>query len=243
MNIATVVEGPTDRLVLQAVLDGLFPGEHRYFPLQPSVTFGEMGTGWKGVRRWCRETWQRESDLSQLLSNATGVALDLLVIHIDADVAAEPDLQEGDAPIISDVAYPCPPITATVEQLRKVVLRWLHLDIMPPQVILAVPAQDTENWTFAALFSDDPLCARPDYECTHKGQAHPGFCLTLKKYGRLLRRADRRIQKPQRDYARVVPHIVANWSRVREICSQAEQFTLDAQTCLQVSENNFRPGG
>ena len=56
MIIGTVVEGPTDRLVLQAVLSKLIPGQHRYLPLQPTPTLGEMGSGWKGVRRWCRET-------------------------------------------------------------------------------------------------------------------------------------------------------------------------------------------
>ena len=95
MIIGTVVEGPTDRLVLQAVLDQLIPGQHRYLPLQPTPTLGETGSGWKGVRRWCRETWQREGvTLNAILSGATGPALDLLVIHVDASIAIEADLQE-----------------------------------------------------------------------------------------------------------------------------------------------------
>ena len=43
-------QGPTDRLVLKAVLGKLIPGQHRYLPLQPTPTFGETGSGWKGVR-------------------------------------------------------------------------------------------------------------------------------------------------------------------------------------------------
>ena len=90
MNVATVVEGPTDRLVLHAILDKLLPGDptqHRYFPLQPTPTFGQTGTGWKGVRRWCHQTWQRPgSSLDRLISGSAGPPLDLLVIHLDADV-------------------------------------------------------------------------------------------------------------------------------------------------------------
>lgn len=228
MNIGTVVEGPTDRLVLQAVLNRLCPGEHRYFPLQPTETFGETGTGWKGVRHWCRGTWQREGgSLDKILSGDTGPALDLLVIHVDADVAAERDLQDKDNTPIPDVQRPCPPIAATTRQLRRVVARWLHCDEFPSRVALAIPAQDTENWTFAALFPDDDLCARDDYECTQTGHNCPGYRLTLGKYGKLLSRTVGRIKKPRRQYERVIPQIAANWDTVRRVCTQAERFTQD----------------
>ena len=236
MNIATVVEGPTDRLVLEAILNRLFPGEHRYFRLQPSATFGETGTGWKGVRRWCREVWLRGSDISQLLSADVGAALDLLVIHVDADMVEEPDLLEGDAVSAASIPVPCPPVTATIEQLHQVILQWLRLEMLPSRVVLAIPAQDTENWTFAALFPEDPLCASSDYECIHRGSAHPAYLLTLDEYGKLLRRAEGRIKKSQRHYASVTPLIAANWLRVCQICSQAEQFTSDVHTALAVRD-------
>ncbi|MEA3340443.1 MAG: hypothetical protein U9R15_10805 [Chloroflexota bacterium] len=226
MNIGTVVEGPTDRLVLQAILDKLCPGEHRYFPLQPTETFGETGTGWKGVRRWCYETWQREgASLDRILSGDTGPVLDLLVIHIDADIAAEHDLQEGDDAPIPDVQQPCPPAAATADQLERIIARWLRHDDFPSQVMLVIPAQDTESWTFAALFPGDDLCARDDYECTRTGRDHPGYCLTLERYGRVLRRTDGRIKKPIRQYRQIAPQIAAAWDTVRRICSQAERFT------------------
>ena len=240
MNIGTVVEGPTDRLVLQTVLDRLCPGDHRYFPLQPTETFGETGTGWKGVRRWCRETWQREgASLDKILSSDTGPALDLLVIHVDADVAVEHNLQEGDNAPIPDVQQPCPPAEATANQLGRVVARWLHCDAFPLQVILAIPAQDTENWTFAALFPDDDLCARDDYECTRTGRDHPAYRLTLKRHGKLLRRTDGRIRKSVRQYHRVIPQIAAAWDTVRRICSQAERFTQAVLVYVQATEEEI----
>lgn len=234
MNIGTVVEGPTDRLVLQAVLDRLFPGDHRYFPLQPTETFGETGTGWIGVRRWCRETWQREgSSLENILTADVGFPLDLLAIHIDTDIATEYDLQEGDDSPIREVQQPCPSVSATANQLSRVVERWLSHKALPPQVILAAPAQDTENWTFAALFPDDGLCAQDDYECTKSGRDHPGFRLTLKEYRKLLQRtAGGRIKKTVRLYSGLAPRIATNWDTVCKICSQAQRFTQDVQRLL-----------
>jgi len=239
MNIGTVVEGPTDRLVLRVVLDRLCPGDHRYFPLQPTETFGETGTGWKGVRRWCHQTWQLNgSSLDEILSGDTGPAMDLLVIHVDADIATEHDLQEGNAAPIPGVQQPCPPAEATVNQLRRVVARWLQRDEFPPQVILAIPAQDTENWTFAALFPDDGLCARDDYECTRRGRGHPAFRLTLMEYGKLLRRTGGRIKKPVRRYRQITPQIAAAWDTVRRTCPQAEHFTQDVLIHAQVTEED-----
>ncbi len=231
MNIGTVVEGPTDRLVLQAILDRLFPGDNHYLPLQPPATLGETGAGWRdGVRRWCRQTWQLQgSSLEKILSGDTGPALDMLVIQVDADIAAEHDLQEGDVAPITGVQRPCPPIAATASRLRQVIGRWLQRDNLPPKVILAIPAQDTENWTFAALFPDDELCMRDDYECTKHGNNHPGYRLTLKEYGKLLQRQDGKIKKPVRRYEQAIPQIVLNWDTVCRICSQARQFTQDAQ--------------
>lgn len=228
MNIATVVEGPTDRMVLEAVLDKLLPGDHRYIPLQPEVTFGETGTGWKGVRRWCRRTWRQPgSSLNLLLSGKVGPALDMLVIHVDADVAFEHDLQEGEQEPIADVAQPCPPIKATAEQLRQIIGRWLQRDSLPQQVVLAIPAQDTESWTFAALFPNDELCQQADYECLGSGRQHPGYKLTLVKYRRLFRRKDNKPKKTERVYRQVAPQIADAWDDVRRICSQAERFTQD----------------
>jgi hypothetical protein len=226
MNIGTVVEGPTDRLLLEAVLNHLLPGEHRFFPLQPTETLGRTGSGWKGVRRWCNETWQRKhSSLEKLLSGATGPALDLLVIHVDADIAYEQELQQdGTFPITPQT---CPPVSATVAQLEPLILSWLNLHALPSSLIFAIPAQDTETWTFAALFPEDELCSQDNYECVHEGRDHPGYRLTLKTYGKLLRRRAGTIKKSKRQYESVCPQIVAAWDRVRTLCSQAEGFSVE----------------
>jgi hypothetical protein len=95
-----------------------------------------------------------------------------------------------------------------------------------------MPAQDMENWTFAALFPDDDLCAQNDYECIKSGQQRPCYRLTLKKYGKLLQRRGGEIKKQRLRYQQVIPQITANWNIVCRICSQAQQFTQDVQRFL-----------
>jgi hypothetical protein len=230
MIIGTVVEGPTDRIVLEAILRKLIPGDHSFRSLQPPVTFGEIGAGWKGVRRWCRQTWQQPGiSLDALLSSAAGQPLDLLVIHVDASIAAEADLQESDDDPVTGIQKPCPPIAPTGAQLRRVIAHWLRQDDLPPKIVLAIPVQDTESWTFAALLPDDELCGRADYECLRAGKNHPGSRLALKKFSKLLRRTDGQIKKHGQSYREIAPQIAAAWETVCRVCGQAAQFTQDIQ--------------
>ncbi len=230
MNIGTVVEGPTDRMVLETIVQRLCPGDHRYIPLQPksSDTFDELGAGWKGVRRWCA-SFHPERRLEAYLTQY-GLPLDVLLIQVDADIAVEYDLQEASEAPVPDVLQPCPPIAATIHQLRRVVARWLGCvapDKLPPQVILVFPSQDMENWTFAALYPNDPLCQNAGYECLQRegSHAHPAYCLTLKEYGKRLERKGLEIKKRKRHYEPLLPIIAAEWPKVRQICSQAEAFS------------------
>lgn len=230
MKIGTIVEGPTDRLLLKAIVDEICPGEHEYLDLQPAdvgESFGERGSGWKGVRRFCIDIWQQLS--ANVADFIIDYQLDLLIIHIDADVAIERDLQEGLASTVKDLLQPCPPITLTTAKLREVVAKWLNLeraDQLPARIVLAVPAQDSENWVFAALFPEDTLCKSHDYECIHRStsQQHPAYLLTLANYGRILRRKEGKIKKSRRSYQQILPHGVSAWDKVCAACSQAQAF-------------------
>ena len=62
LRIALVAEGPTDGVVVTAALRS-FLGErvfvlNQIFP-EGSNSFGEMGTGWVGVYRWCHQAARR----------------------------------------------------------------------------------------------------------------------------------------------------------------------------------------
>ena len=231
MNIGTVVEGETDYLLLEAIILELFPTA-RLLPIQPT----EPGKGgWRDVQKWCQETWQRPgASLDQIISGQTGPKLDLLIIHVDADIArqSDSDLQKNVTSPITDVLQPCPPSVETVDKLKQVVARWLNfanLNELPKEVVLAIPSQDSENWLFAALFPDDDFCHQPDYECLHPSNSrkHPAYLLTLKKYGKVLRRKDGKIKKSKSRYKQVLSEVAKNWDKVCHICSQAQVFNDD----------------
>jgi hypothetical protein len=78
----------------------------------------------------------------------------------------------------------------------------------------------------AALFPDDELCQQANYECIHpeNSHRHPAYLLTLKKYGKVLRRKGGKIKKSKSRYQRVLSEVAKNWDKVCDICSQAQAF-------------------
>ena len=159
MNIGTVVEGPTDRLVIKSIINKICPGEHRFFDLQPQdlgATFNETEAGWHGVRRWCQEIHQVNNlSLETFMNEGCAAPLDLLIIHLDADIVTKRDLLDGVTDPIDGLPFPCPPVSQNILAIQHIVFNWLNLDAMPNRVIMAIPSQDIENWTFAALYPGD----------------------------------------------------------------------------------------
>jgi len=56
--------------------------------------------------------------------------------------------------------------------------------------------------------------------------------LTLKRYGKLLKRKHGKIKKPTRAYEKIALDIAEAWDTVRRICTQAERFTQDVMNRL-----------
>lgn len=227
MKVGIVAEGPTDYEMIRAIINKQLPHSFVLSSLQPKNvggSFGDLGTGWKGVSRWCQETQQKFGSLSQFIADQE---IGLLVIQVDADIVRESDLQTGQQGVETVSNQPCPPIAVTIEKLRLVVQSWLGLKkTVLSEIVLIFPAQDSENWLFAGLFPDDPLCQQVDYECLHErnSRKHPAYLLTLSEYGRLLRRSKGKIKKSTAAYRRVLPQVMNAWERVCAICSQAQAF-------------------
>jgi hypothetical protein len=96
ISIALVAEGITDYEVLKAAVESMLDG--RSFDmklLQPeaSVAFtgagnaGALGGGWRGVYKWLLQAVERSG--GQLRNDPLFHFYDILVIHLDADVARE----------------------------------------------------------------------------------------------------------------------------------------------------------
>lgn len=217
VRVALVAEGPTDRIIIECALSSMLAG--RSFILiqlhpEESLAFGPTGTGWVGVYNWCRQAVARASGLGNdfLYHN-----YDILILHLDADVAGhrydqgsiEEEVQ--DIPCVQD----CPPASATTNVLRPVLLRWAGETSLPPRTVICMPSKSTEAWVVAALFPEDSAVQR-GIEC----HANP--------VGRLGQQpANRRIQKRQGDYRNHAQAMTDAWPRLSGSLTEAQRFQTE----------------
>ncbi len=163
LRIALVAEGPTDRIVIESGLRAFLSGRSFVLnQLQPegSLAFGNRGSGWTGVYRWCKQAAKRGGgrlgEDALLFQN-----YHILILHIDADVAGMRYADNSIVPQPSDGALPCevicPPARRTTDILRTVLLSWCGEATVPTKTVLCTPSKSTEAWVVAALFPSDLL--------------------------------------------------------------------------------------
>jgi hypothetical protein len=208
LRVALVAEGPTDRTVIRSALKAVL-GERPFVlnQLQPeeSLAFGPLGTGWSGVYRWCKAA--AKEGAGRLAGNALPFLLhDILVLHLDADVAGEKysnggivkERRDGNLPCERD----CPPVADTVNALRAVLLSWCGEKAVPPRVVICMPSKSTEAWVLAALFPRD-LAMRGYIECYRDPEGRLGQ-----------QPAEKRIRKRTRDYQNHADEMTKAWPRL-----------------------------
>ena len=215
LRIAVAVEGPTDAIVLQAILRALLPDDTDFVfqTLQPeaSAAFGTMGAGWVGIYRWSRQAACEGGGSvsgSSALSNHH-----VLIVHVDADVACKTYASGNirDAPC-DDLPcdQPCPPADRTTNALRAVVLNWLGEHEYPSRIVLCIPSKSIEAWVLAAIWPDDKRIRRGDWECL----SNPLKTLPI----------HRRFRKRVDDYRRRQGEIEAAWPKVSARLTEAKRF-------------------
>ena len=172
VRVAVAVEGPTDAIVLQAILKCILGSiEFEFQILQPegaaSISLPSAGVGWGGIYRWCRQSATKGGGSvggSAVLSNH-----DLLIVHVDADVAGKTYASAGirDAPR-QDLPCnrPCPPPSDTTNALRTVVLGWLGESHRPSQVVLCTPSMNMDAWVVASVWPSNSVVIRGNWEFT-----------------------------------------------------------------------------
>ena len=225
LRIAAAVEGPTDAIVLEAVLKALLPDtEFVLQTLQPegSVAFGSAsfsGTraGWVGVYRWSRQS-AREGGGSVSGSSALSNH-DVLIVHVDADVAGKTyasgnirDASRQDLPCEA----PCPPPDETTNALRAVVLNWLGELGHPPRVVLCTPSKSIEAWVLAAVWPEGNVVRRDDWEC-HPNPERQLAALPM----------HRRFRKRPDDYRRKQGDMEKAWPEVSARLTEAARFEAE----------------
>lgn len=225
LRVALVGEGPTDLVVVEAALMSVLCGRSFVLrQLQPegSIGFGTFGGGWAGVYRWCKQSARRTPDGSKL-DPLLFTTYDLLVLHVDADVAAA---AYGEGGIVAEggdgtlpCARPCPPAEDSVDALHLVVSSWLGCSKLPGNVIACIPSMSTEAWVLALLFpADRALRSGASFEC----MAAPHVRLAQQPKAR-------RIRKSVSDYSSRASDMRLRWPKLASAVygSQARRFADD----------------
>lgn len=229
LRIAAVVEGPTDRIFLTSVLRAIL-GElsFRLTQLQPegSAAFGTLGAGWAGVYRWCHQAAIRGG--GRLTADAILFSgFDLLLLQLDAEVAAEHYANGSITPGAPDLPLPCdrpcPPPKAATDALRKVLLSWCGEATTPPKVIVCIPSRTMEAWVVASLFPNDQLVRR-GIECLSRPESRLANQPKAK-----------RLKKNQRHYQARSAVFQAEWTRLAANggLEEAHRFDREVRACVE----------
>jgi hypothetical protein len=223
VRVALVAEGPTDRMVVEAAIESLLsPRTFVLKQLQPeeSLPFDELRGGWGGVYHWCRQAVARAG--GAVRDDPLFVTFDVLILHLDADVAENSYADAGVVDSVNDLpcARPCPPPDQTTNALRAVLLRWVGELGVPPKTVLCTPSKSIEAWVLSSLYPDDAIVTSGNVEC------HPSPHLQLQAKplrGRMVT-GGKKIRKMYSERGR---HISAAWAQARARCTEAERFSLE----------------
>lgn len=231
LRVALVAEGPTDKVVIGAAVAGLLGvSPFVLIQLQPeeSLPFNQVRGGWGGVYHWCRQAAARAG--GALRHDPLFSTFDILILHLDADVAEKQYNEAGIADPVNDLpcGRPCPPPGATTNQLRTVLLRWAGETDVSPRTVLCTPSTCTEAWVLSALYPTDKIVVSGDVEC----YATPDRALQAKpKTGRLVTSGKKVIEQ----YRRRAREITAAWPQTRALCTEAERFSSEFETAISTA--------
>lgn len=212
--VGLLAEGPTDAMVIEAVVANIRP-DVRIIPLLPEMdasgimaaTPNSHGYGWTGVRSYCASI---RDGLEEFLRSITSEPLDGLLVHVDCSMAHNVGLQ-----------HPCPQAMTTATALSNLVqTTWLQLRGPLSNFIVVTPSMEIEAWVVAALGlqrrSPAPLECDPDItmELVH------AKILKMKRD----RHGVQAPKKAQRTYVDMKPRIAAGTPAIVSQCTTAAAF-------------------
>jgi hypothetical protein len=214
LAIGLVAEGVTDFVIIEAALKVCLGRSFVLTLLQPEATRPEIQGGWGGVYKWCRASEAR--GFGSLEKDPTLSGFDLLIIHVDADVAGKAysdiSVEAPETVLPLPCARPCPPPEATVASLEKVVLSWLGYGELGEKTLFCIPSKATESWLAVAVASDLPRIME-GLECSLSMEER---LASLPK--------ERRIRKCKHCYQEHSDEVRAHWPLIADRCVQARRF-------------------
>jgi hypothetical protein len=221
LQIALVVEGPTDLVILEAALKAILKKPFIINLLQPENPSGKRGAGWGGVLKRCWEFRKRK--LAGFEEDPTAELYDLLILHLDADVAGKlysNTLRLADHPFalnnfgVLPCEKPCPPAEDSVNELKAVITSWIDIGPLGGKTTLCIPSKSSDAWLAAAVFYSDPDLM-DNIEC--------------KNMAKELEKLKVKFRIKMREYQKSAEKITANWEQVCQLCPQADAFHQDMQ--------------
>jgi hypothetical protein len=228
LRVALVAEGPTDRIVIEAAIGsilGATPFILKQLQPEESLALSQLRGGWGGVYHWCRQASARAG--GALRHDPLFVTFDLLILHLDADVAQNSYADAGIVDGVNDLpcVQLCPPPNDTTDQLRAVLLRWVGEAHQPPKTVLCTPSKSIEAWVLSALYPIDPLVTSGNLEC----YPTPHLQLQAKpKRGRLVTGGKKAVDA----YWQRSSEICEAWPQVRARCTEADRFSNELEGVL-----------
>lgn len=211
-TVVLAVEGPTDTIVLSAILRTVFD-DFVLSVAQPESTlggsnYGPDGGGWKGVRGWCKGIGDSGGSASSLVfQNA-----DLVIVHLDADVSDEPEIACRKPK--SATSHPYGPTTLA---LQAAINQWLggtH-----KKLVTCIPHLQTEAWLlpiFRTSFANPEDHPNPLDEFTG---GTPKLC-------------NSNLKKQPNRYREVSDLITNGWQHSQAACPEASRFETDLRQAL-----------
>lgn len=227
-NIGIVCEGPTDFIILQAVIDTITGESNIFYPLQPEPdVIGRYESGWKGVLKWCMD----HAAIKKQFMNSIQPALDFLVIQMDGDVSRKdkpvhcgcnPTLcpDRGSLNLLycdttkCPIALPCnghgAPITGYMEHLKGLISSNL-IDI--DDTCIVIPCDSLEAWVVAAFDGPENVehIEDPWRQVILKGVPYHSVRIPRQK-------------KSAKVFREFAPVVCRNWQQVTRLCQSARDF-------------------
>jgi len=241
MRIALVAEGKTDQIVIEAALKAILDRPFILTLLQPETSdpfggAGSLGGGWGGVYRWCRQV---VSMLCPVAENPDLAEFDMILLHVDADVAgmryADANIRDGRTDLPCEL--PCPPAADTVNALREVVARWLDLPSagdLPGRWLFCNPSKCVEAWLFAGYENALPLLMGNIMQNIECKLSLESWLSIMPIRNRCLIRGGK---KRTAGYRKAADQIQAEWRHVVHSCSQSARFDGEVRASLGVLGN------
>ena len=153
-------------------------------------------------------------------------------MQVDADVQHEHDAE------ISQT-MPCPPAESGADAVRKLILNWLALDLLPARAVLCVPAAASETWILAALFPDAKEIVFSDSRSAEGLECRLDVKSLLRRLGKRLKpklviSQGGKLKNQSTGYAAQQNALQNGWDTVTELCSQAARFDAELRMALNI---------